>query len=52
VNAVSPTYAKRIKTLRINFATMGDILMTEKPTYKELEQRIKQLESEVLEYSS
>jgi hypothetical protein len=28
----------------------GDILMTEKPAYQELEQRIKQLEGEVLEY--
>ena len=30
--------------------TVNDILMTEKPTYKELERRIKQLEREVLEY--
>jgi hypothetical protein len=31
-------------------ATKGDILMSEKPAYRELEQRIKQLEIEVLEY--
>lgn len=31
-------------------ATRGNIFMTEKPTYKELEQRIKQLESDILEY--
>jgi hypothetical protein len=29
---------------------MGDILMVEKPTYKELEGKIKQLEREILEY--
>jgi hypothetical protein len=34
----------------VNSLVKGDILMTEKPTYKELERRIKQLESEVLEY--
>jgi tRNA nucleotidyltransferase/poly(A) polymerase len=52
VNAVSPAYAKKIKTLRISFATRGDILMTEKPTYEDLRHRIKQLESDVLEYIS
>jgi tRNA nucleotidyltransferase/poly(A) polymerase len=52
VNAVFPTDAKQIRTLRRSFATRGDILMTEKPTYKELEHRIKQLESDVLEYIS
>jgi len=36
--------------LQIILVTTGDILMTEKPTYKELEERIKQLEREVLEY--
>jgi hypothetical protein len=30
--------------------TIGDILMAEKPTYKELERKTKQLEREVLEY--
>jgi len=32
------------------FSNKGDLLMTEKPTYKELERSIKQLEREVLEY--
>jgi hypothetical protein len=32
------------------FSNKGDIPMTEKPTYKELERSIKQLEREVLEY--
>ena len=36
--------------MQIILATTGDILVTEKSTYKELEQRIKQLEREVLEY--
>lgn len=37
-------------SLQIILVTTGDILMTEKPTYEELERRIKQLEREVLEY--
>jgi hypothetical protein len=36
--------------LQIILVTTGDIFMTEKPNYKELEQRIKQLERDVLEY--
>jgi hypothetical protein len=34
----------------IQFCDKGDIFMTEKPTYKELERSIKQLEREVIEY--
>jgi len=33
-----------------NFSSKGDILMTEKPTYKELEQSIEDLKREVLKY--
>jgi hypothetical protein len=50
MNAVSLTYAIELKIIRIILATRGDILMTERQTYKEMEQLIKQLESDVLEY--
>jgi hypothetical protein len=39
-----------LNSLPIILVTPGDILMVEKPTYAELERRIKELEREVLEY--
>ena len=36
--------------LRLLLMTAGDILMAEKPTYYELERKIKKLEKEALEY--
>ena len=36
--------------LRLFLVTIGDILMNEKPTYNELERKIKKLEKEALEY--
>ncbi len=40
----------RRKMLAPILMTTGDILMAEKPTYNELERKIKKLEKEALEY--
>jgi hypothetical protein len=50
VTAISSTHAGRLEFIANKFRNKGDILMIEKPTYKELERRIEHLEREVLEY--
>ena len=48
--AISSMHASRSELITNNFSNKGDILMTEKQTYKELERSIENLKREILEY--